>query len=100
MDQNKTVAQPAFSHKQGQRLVFIHACTIVLGQPPAAADHQRHFRVKPPFVYKMVLALERAGFIARMPEAARSIRLLVDPDILPTLMAGLRQTVKLPVPRH
>ena len=100
MDQNKTVTHPAFSDKQGQYLAFIHAYTVVLGQPPAEADLQRHFHVTPPSVHQMILTLERAGFIVRKPGAARSIRLLVDPNILPTLKAGQNQTVKSPVQRH
>lgn len=100
MDQNKTATHPAFSDKQGQYLAFIHAYTVVLGRPPAEADLQRHFRVTPPSVHHMVLALERGGFITRTPGAARSIRLRVDPDTLPTLKAAQDQTVKSPGQRH
>ena len=100
MDQNKTAAHPAFSEKQGQYLAFIHAYTIVLGRPPAEADLQRHFRVTPPSLHQMVLALERAGLITRTPGAPRSIRLLVDPETLPTLKTTQDQTVRAPVQRH
>ena len=100
MDQNKAAAHPAFSDKQGQYLAFIHAYTIVLGRPPAEVDLQRHFRVTPPSVHQMVLALERGGFITRTPGAARSIRLLVEPERLPTLKAAQVQTVKSHVQRH
>lgn len=41
----------------------------------------------------MVLALERGGLITRKPGTARSIRLLVDPEILPTLKAAQDQTI-------
>ncbi len=100
MDQNKTTAHLAFSDKQGQYLAFIHAYTIVLGRPPAEANLQRHFRVTPPSVHQMVLALERAGLITRTPGAARSIRLLVNPETLPALKAAHDQTVRSPGQRH
>jgi SOS-response transcriptional repressor LexA len=76
---------PSFTEKQGQYLAFIHAYTLVMGRPPAEADMQRFFAVTPPSVHQMVLTLERQGFISRKPASARSIRLLVDPDILPKL---------------
>jgi Mn-dependent DtxR family transcriptional regulator len=76
---------PSFTERQGQYLAFIHAYTLVMGRPPAEADMQRFFAVTPPSVHQMVLTLERQGFISRKPASARSIRLLVDPDILPKL---------------
>jgi len=69
----------------GPVLAFIHAYTLVLGRPPAEADIQRFFAVTPPSVHQMVLTLERKGFISRKPGAARSIRLLIDPKLLPAL---------------
>ena len=100
MNQNTAADHPAFSDKQGQYLAFIHAYTIVLGRPPAEADLQRHFRVTPPSVHQMILALERGGFITRTPGAARSIRIRVNPEALPTLQASKDQTVKFPVQSH
>lgn len=55
-------------------------------RPPAEADMQEYFRVRPPSVHQMVLTLERAGFIRRQPRVARSIELLVDPQQLPELL--------------
>jgi hypothetical protein len=75
----------AFTQKQGQYLAFIHAYTLVTGRPPAEADIQRFFAVTPPSVHQMVLTLERQRLISRTPGAARSIRLLIDPEILPKL---------------
>ena len=74
-----------FTIRQGQYLAFIHAYTAVNGRPPAEADLQRHFRVTPPTVHDMILRLETAGHLSRVPGQARSLRLLLSPDLLPTL---------------
>jgi Mn-dependent DtxR family transcriptional regulator len=74
-----------FTDKQGQYLAFIYAYTRIHGRPPAEADLQHHFRVTPPSVHQMVLTLERAGLIRRRPGAARSIEVLVAPELLPVL---------------
>ena len=76
---------PSFTDKQGQYLAFIHAYTLVIGRPPAEADIQRFFAVTPPTVHQMVLNLERQGLITRIPGQARSIKLRVDPELLPKL---------------
>jgi Mn-dependent DtxR family transcriptional regulator len=74
-----------FTPKQGQYLAFIHAYTQINRRAPAEADMQRYFQVTPPSVHQMVQALERAGLIQKKPGVARSIKLLVDPEILPVL---------------
>jgi DNA-binding MarR family transcriptional regulator len=79
------IRKSAFTEKQGQYLAFIHAYTLVMGRPPAQADIQRFFAVTPPTVHQMVRTLERQGFINRKPGSPRSIRLLIDPEILPRL---------------
>ena len=84
-DVNAVIPKPGFTDKQGQYLAFIHAYTLVIGRPPAEADMQRFFAVSPPSVHQMVLTLERQGWISRKPGAARSIQLLLDPQILPKL---------------
>ena len=76
---------PRFTDKQGQYLAFIHAYSKVHRLPPAEADMQRKFQVTPPSVHQMVLTLERAGLIRRTPGAARTIEVLVAPDLLPVL---------------
>jgi DNA-binding MarR family transcriptional regulator len=78
-------ASPSFTPKQGQYLAFIYAYTRVFGRPPAEADLQRHFRVSPPSVHQMVLTLERAELIRRQPGVARSIEVLITPELLPVL---------------
>jgi Mn-dependent DtxR family transcriptional regulator len=75
-----------FTPKQGQYLAFIHLYTRLHRKPPAETDMQDYFRVSPPSVHQMVLALERAGFIRRQPGTPRSIELLVDPKHLPELL--------------
>jgi Mn-dependent DtxR family transcriptional regulator len=74
-----------FTAKQVQYLAFIYAYTKVNGIPPAEADLQDYFEVTPPTAHQMVLALERGGWIRRTPRVARSIELLVDPELLPVL---------------
>lgn len=77
---------PTFTPKQGQYLAFIHLYTRLHRRPPAETDMQEYFRVSPPSVHQMVLALERQGFISRQPRTPRSIQLLVDPVRLPELL--------------
>ena len=76
---------PRFTPTQGQYLAFIYAYTLVLGRAPAEADLQRYFAVSPPSAHQMILTLERLGLIRRQPRVARSIELLVPPDLLPIL---------------
>ena len=58
---------------------------------------QEYFRVSPPSVHQMVLTLERAGFIRRLPRTPRSIELLIDPTQLPDLLRSKAQSVKITV---
>jgi DNA-binding MarR family transcriptional regulator len=67
-----------FTHKQGQYLAFIHAYMRLNRQPPLEIDMQRYFQVSPPSVHRMVLTLEREGFIRREPEVARSINVALE----------------------
>jgi DNA-binding MarR family transcriptional regulator len=85
-----TSTSPGFTELQGQYLAFIHAYTLVMGQPPAEADMQRFFAVTPPSVHNMVKTLERLGLITRTPRQARSISVVVPEDELPRL----RQPIK------
>ena len=74
-----------FTEKQGQYLAFIYAYTRINKIAPAEADMRRHFQVTPPSVHQMVLNLERAGLIKRVPGKPRSIQILVQPENLPVL---------------
>ena len=87
-----------FTPKQGQYLAFIHLYTRLHRRSPAETDMREYFRVSPPSVHQMMLALERAGFIRRQPRTPRSIKLLVDPKYLPELT--LTQPVKITVSRY
>jgi Mn-dependent DtxR family transcriptional regulator len=75
-----------FTPKQGQYLAFIHLYTRLHRRPPAETDMQEYFRVSPPSVHQMVLSLERAGLIKRLPRTPRSIEVVVDPKDLPELI--------------
>ena len=75
-----------FTPKQGQYLAFIHLYTRLHRRPPAETDMQEYFRVSPPSVHQMVLSLERAGLIKRLPRTPRSIEVVIDPKDLPELI--------------
>jgi Mn-dependent DtxR family transcriptional regulator len=75
-----------FTLTQGQYLAFIHLYTRLHRRPPAETDMQEYFRVSPPSVHQMVMTLERAGLIRRQPRTPRSIKVLVDPKLLPELI--------------
>jgi Mn-dependent DtxR family transcriptional regulator len=75
----------SFTDLQGQYLAFIHSYSKLNRRPPAEADMQRFFGVTPPSVHRMVVELENRGLIRRQPGVARSIELLVAPDLLPAL---------------
>ena len=78
-------SQARFTDLQGQYLAFIEAYTTLHGVAPAEADMQRFFRVTPPAVHRMVLALEQRGLLTRVAGEARSIRLLLPPGEVPKL---------------
>ncbi|MGH9671163.1 MAG: LexA family protein [Terriglobales bacterium] len=74
-----------FTYLQGQYLAFIETYTTLHGVAPAEADMQRFFRVTPPAVHRMVLALEERGLLRRVPGRGRSIRLLLSSAEIPKL---------------
>ena len=79
-----------FTNKQGQYLAFIYNYTVMNGRPPAEADLARFFRLTPATIHQMILNLDEKRLISRTPGQARSIRLLVDPEEIPPLMAPSR----------
>ncbi len=84
-DARNSSCGPGFTAKQGQYLAFIYAYTRINRRPPAEADMQRHFKVTPPTVHRMIITLERRGLIKRQPGQPRSIQILFDPENLPVL---------------
>jgi len=56
-----------YTRRQGQYLAFIYYYIKLHGYPPAEADMQRYFRVSPPTVHQMVMALEKKGLIEKVP---------------------------------
>ena len=76
---------PSFTPKQAQYLAFIHYYSKIHRQAPSDADLHQYFRVSAPSVHEMIKTLERNGWIERTPQVARSIRLLVRPERLPSL---------------
>ena len=74
-----------YTKRQGQYLAFIYYYTKIYGCPPAEADMQRYFKVSPPSIHQMVLTLEKKGLIEKVPNQARSIRLLLEREELPDL---------------
>ena len=75
-----------FTDKQGQYLAFIYYYGKIHGRSPSEVELQQYFRVSPPSVHQMVLALERRGLIERTPGQARSIHLLISREDLPDLI--------------
>jgi hypothetical protein len=55
-----------------------------LGLVPYIVFRDR-YTYSPPSVHQMVLALERAGLVRRQPGVARSIEVLVAPELLPVV---------------
>lgn len=77
--------KPRFTETQRRYLAFLRAYTAVHGHAPSEAEMQDYFKVSPPSVHRMILALEQRGLIAREPGVARSIRVLVPAAELPPL---------------
>ncbi len=100
MNQAGDRPRPVFTPLQGQYLAFIHAYTLINGQPPAEHEMMRFFQVAPPSVHRMVVTLEQAHLILRQPERPRIIAVLVHEDDLPRLKPGFGQTVKTTVTKY
>lgn len=75
------------TRKQGQFLAFIREYMMRnrFGQAPSHVDLQRFFNLTPPSVNSMLIRLEQRGFIRREPGKARSIEIVVDPELIPPL---------------
>jgi DNA-binding MarR family transcriptional regulator len=75
-----------FSPLQGQYLAFIYAYPIIHSRAPAERELQDFFRVTPPVVHQMIVSLAAKGFLHREPGQARSLKVLLPPEILPVLV--------------
>jgi Mn-dependent DtxR family transcriptional regulator len=76
---------PSFTKLQGQYLAFIAVYTKLHRRPPSEADLQAYFQVTPPSVHNMITTLERHGLISKQPGQPRTIRVLVDAELLSPL---------------
>jgi SOS-response transcriptional repressor LexA len=65
--------------RQAEYLAFIASFTDRHGMPPSFDELGRHFRATPPSVNDMLKRLEARGFLARVPGAPRTLRVLLDP---------------------
>jgi hypothetical protein len=79
-----------FTVRQGEYLSFIHSYTTKVGVSPSFEDIARHFGTAPPNVNGMIKTLERRGLLSRSPGVARSLRVLVPPEVLPGSDFGSR----------
>ena len=92
---------PHFTPAQGQYLAFIYAYATLHRRAPAEADMRRFFGVTAPSVHRMVIELEKRGGIRRELGVARSITLLVAPELLPILREPPhRESIRTPVQRY
>ncbi|MBN1834049.1 MAG: MarR family transcriptional regulator [Deltaproteobacteria bacterium] len=74
-----------YTSQQGQYLAFIYYYTKIHGYAPSEADMQRYFKVSPPSVHQMIVALEKKEFIKKVPGQGRSISLTISRKNLPDL---------------
>jgi repressor LexA len=88
--------KPPYTSRQGQFLAYIHHYITLHGRPPAEAEMVQFFRITPPTVHQMILTLERRGLITRVPGQARSIKMTLTPEKLPSL-PGASTGTPLPV---
>jgi hypothetical protein len=63
--------------------VFLTVSAVVSGAQ--GWNDIKDFDVSPPTVHQMVLTLERNQLMRRVPGAARSLEVLIEPEPLPTL---------------
>ena len=79
------MCETTFTKKQGQYLAFIHLYTKINGRPPAEAEMQRYFVVSPPSVHSMIVELEKKMLISREVGRARTVKVIIKPELLPML---------------
>lgn len=75
---------PDFTPTQGRYLSFIRAYTEGFGIPPAEAEIAQALGVTPPSAHQMIKTLEKRGLIERQAGVARSIRIVIDAESIPS----------------
>ncbi len=68
--------------RQHEYLSFIKAFTDRWGVPPSFEEIARHFRTSSPAVNGMIKTLETRSFLARVPGAPRTLRVLLSDEEL------------------
>jgi DNA-binding MarR family transcriptional regulator len=76
-----------FSLHEGQTLASIYNYTQITGEPPLEREIQDYFHLDAAAVHQLIETLEEIGFISRVPGQERSVRVLILPQMLPTLEA-------------
>ena len=85
------MAEP-FTKRQGEYLAFLHLYSLLNKRPPAEADFQAYFGVSAPAAHQMLISLQNRGLIHKTPGQARSLRLLVAPETLPSLTGSSHES--------
>lgn len=87
MNQNPNPRHPSqaeFTDRRDRYLAFIQSPTKLNRRPPAVAEMQVHFRVSSLIQHRMILNPDHDRLIERIPGQPRNIRMLVNPEPLPT----------------
>lgn len=77
--------ESTFTQKQGQYLAFIHMYSKINYRPPAEVDMERYFNVSAPSVHGMIVELEKRELISRIKGRARTIKVIIKSEEIPTL---------------
>ena len=73
------------SHRRGQLLAYVYWYTKVHRIPPSENEIAEFVGVRGPSVHRMILDLEVAGYLSRIPGQPRTIRVLLPREELPEL---------------
>ena len=74
-----------YTAKQGQYLTNTRKSVAIR---PQKSDIQMHFGVSGPTTHQMIVRLEALGLIEKIPHTARSIRILLPEDQMPSAAAA------------
>jgi len=77
---------------QARYLSFIHAYREGFGLSPAQSEIAEALEVASPSAHLMLKTLEKKGFISREPGVARSVKILVPPDVIPRWKKTITRT--------